>query len=238
MIRTIIWFIYFGLSLILLIPSVLKAKYLKNHGRIEEKDKLTNKTVKHWADSLLKLSGCEVEVIGEENVPKDRNVLFVSNHQGNFDIPVLVKYIEKPKGFLAKKELARIPVLKGWMEAMNCVLMDRDNARDSIRAIKEGVSVLKSGYSLVLFPEGTRSKDGSLGEFKSGGLRLATKSKLDVVPVTIDGTKDIMQRDSIIIKPAKVKVTISPLIKTADYDGDTKLLTQDIKNIISKNLNY
>ena len=151
---------------------------------------------------------------------------------------MLVKYIEKPKAFIAKKELARIPVLKGWMEAMNCVLIDRDNARDSIRSIKEGVSVLKAGYSLVLYPEGTRSKDGSLGEFKSGGLRLATKSKVDVVPVTIDGTKDIMQRDSIIIKPAKVKVIISPPIKTADYDGDTKLLTQDIKNIISKNLNY
>ena len=104
MIRTIIWFIYFGLSLILLIPSVLRAKYLENNGRIEEKDKLTDKTVKNWADNLLKLSGCEVEVVGEENVPKDRNVLFVSNHQGNFDIPVLVKYIEKPK-YVACKEL-------------------------------------------------------------------------------------------------------------------------------------
>ena len=238
MIRTIIWFLYFGLSLILLIPSVLKAKYLENHGRIEEKDKLTDKTVKNWSNNLLKLSGCDVEVIGEENVPKDRNVLFVSNHQSNFDIPVLVKYIEKPKGFIAKKELARIPVLKGWMKAMNCVLMDRDNPRDSIRAIKEGVSVLKAGYSLVLYPEGTRSKDGSLGEFKAGGFRLATKSKVDIVPVTIDGTKDIMQRDSIIIKPAKVKVTISTPIKTADYNGDTKELAQDIKDVISKNLGY
>lgn len=237
MLRTIIWFIYFWISLILLIPSRIKVKRLENMGKIEEKDKLVDKTVKHWADSLLKLSGCEVEVIGEEHIPKDRNVLFVSNHQGNFDIPILIKHLEKPKGFIAKKEMERFPMVSNWMKKMPCVFMDRDNPRESIKAIKEGTELLKSGYSLVIFPEGTRSSDGNLGEFKAGGLRLATKSKVDIVPVTIDGTKDIMKKDGWIIRPAKVKIIVSPVINMSDYEGDTKELSEKIHNIISENLN-
>lgn len=236
MIRTIIWFIYFGMSLILLIPSMVRVKYLENRGMLEEKDKFTDRTVKRWATNLLRLSGCEVEVEGEENIPKDKNVLFVSNHQSNFDIPALVRHLEKPKGFIAKKELGKVPQLSSWMKAMNCVFMDRDNPRESIRAIKEGIALLKEGYSLVLFPEGTRSNDGTLGEFKAGGLRLATKSKVDIIPITINGTKDIMKKDSLIITPAKVKIIVSPPIKTADYEGDTKRLTEDIHNIITQNL--
>ena len=127
-------------------------------------------------------------------------------------------------------------MLSGWMKSMNCVFMDRDNPRESIRAIKDGTELLKEGYSLVLFPEGTRSKDGNLGEFKAGGLRLATKSKVDILPITINGTKDIMNKDSLIIRPAKVKVIVSPLIKVDEYDGDTKELTEVIHNIISQNL--
>lgn len=236
MLRTIIWFIYFGISFILLIPSRIKVSYLEKHQRIEEKDILVNRTVKNWADRLLKVSGCKVEVIGAENIPKDRNVLFVSNHQGNFDIPLLIRYLDKPKGFVAKKELGKAPMLSSWMKAMNCVFMDRDNPRESIRAIKAGTNLLKEGYSLVLFPEGTRSRDGNLGEFKAGGLRLATKSKVDIVPITINGTKDIMNKDSLIIRPAKVKIIVSPVIKVEEYDEDTKELTDVIHNIISKNL--
>ena len=236
MVRTVIWFIYFAISFILLIPSRIKVNYLQKHQKIEEKDILVDKIVKGWAGRLLRVSGCKVEVIGEENIPKGRNVLFVSNHQGNFDIPLLIKYLDKPKGFIAKKELGNLPMLSSWMKAMNCVFMDRDNPRESIRAIKEGTNLLKEGYSLVLFPEGTRSRDGKLGEFKAGGLRLATKSGVDIVPITINGTKDIMNKDSLIIRPAKVKITVSPVIKVDEYDGDTKELTEVIHNIISSNL--
>ena len=236
MLRTIIWFIYFAISLILLLPRMARVKHLEKKGRIEDKNILVDETVKNWANSLLNLSGCNVEVEGAEYVPTDRNVLFVSNHQGNFDIPVLIKHIEKPKGFIAKKELGKVPLLSNWMAAMNCVFMDRDNPRESIRAIQEGTKLLKEGYSLVLFPEGTRSSDGKLREFKAGGLRLATKSKTDIIPVTINGTKDIMKKDSLLIRPAKVKITIAPLIKVEEYDGDTKALSQDIHNIISSNL--
>lgn len=236
MLRTIIWFIYFWISLILLIPSRFKVKQFESRGKIEEKNKLVDKVVKHWADSLLKLAGCDIEVIGEENIPKDRNVLFVSNHQGNFDIPVLIKHLEKPKGFIAKKEMEDFPMVSSWMKDMPCVFMDRDNPRESIKAIKEGTEILKAGHSLVIFPEGTRSSDGNLGEFKAGGLRLATKSKVDIVPITIEGTKNIMKKDCWRIRPSKVKIIVSPVIDMSDYEGDTKELSEQIHQIISENL--
>lgn len=236
MFRTIVWFIYFWISLFLLVPSMLRVKWLESRGRIQEKNELVDKKMRYWADSLLKLSGCEVEVIGSENIPKDKNVLFVSNHQGNFDIPILVKYLEKPKGFIAKKELGKMPMLRDWMKAMNCVFMDRENPRTSIRAINLGIELLKEGYSLVLFPEGTRSNDGEISEFKAGGLKLSTKSKVDVVPITIDGTRDIMKKDSLIIRPAKVRVIVSPVIRADEMERDTKELTEKLRCIISENL--
>ena len=236
MFRTVIWFAYFWISLILLVPSHLRVKWLERHDRLSERDALVDKCVKGWAGRLLKLSGCEVEVIGEENVPRDRNVLFVSNHQGNFDIPVLIRHIKKPKGFIAKKELGKMPLVRDWMKDMDCVFMDRDNPRESIRAIREGIDVLKKGNSLVLFPEGTRSSDGKLLEFKPGGLRLATKTGVLVVPVTINGTRHIMKKDSFIIKPARVRVVVSKPIDVGVFDSDTLALSEAVKKEISRNL--
>lgn len=236
MFRTIVWFIYFWISLVLRIPSILRVKWLESRGMIKEKNELVDTIMKKWSSNLLKISGCSVEIVGTENIPKDRNVLFVSNHQGNFDIPILVKYIEKSKGFIAKKELSKMPMLGEWMKVMNCVFMDRNNPRESIGAIKRGIELLKQGYSLVIFPEGTRSEDGRLGTFKAGGLKLATKSKVDVVPITIDGTIDIMRKNSLLIKPAKVRVTVYPVIDMNEFSGDTKELTDELEKIISSNL--
>lgn len=236
LIRTIIWFAYFWITLIILIPSLIRVKVLDKKGEVDKKDSLVNIKVKWWARSLLKLSGCEIEVIGKENIPKDKNVLFVSNHQGNFDIPILLAHIEKPKAFIAKKELEKLPLVNRWMKAMNCIFMDRKSPRESIKSILTGIELLKDGYSLVLFPEGTRSEDGKLREFKPGGLKLATKSKVPIIPVTINGSKDIMKKGSLSIRPAKVTVIISKAIDVSEYSDDTKELTQDIYNIISKNL--
>ena len=236
LIRTIIWFAYFWITLIILTPSLIRVKVLDKKGEVDKKDSLVNIKVKWWARSLLKLSGCEIEVIGKENIPKDKNVLFVSNHQGNFDIPILLAHIEKPKAFIAKKELEKLPLVNRWMKAMNCIFMDRKSPRESIKSILTGIELLKDGYSLVLFPEGTRSEDGKLREFKPGGLKLATKSKVPIIPVTINGSKDIMKKGSLSIRPAKVTVIISKAIDVSEYSDDTKELTQDIYNIISKNL--
>ncbi len=237
MIRTIRWFLHFGVSLLGLFPILCKVKYLDRFEKIIERDKIVSKTAREWSRELIALSGCEIKVTGEEYIPKNDPVLFVSNHQGNFDIPILLGFIQKPKAFVAKEELRKFPMVSIWMKYMNCIFMDRNNPRESIKAINEGVKILKEGYSLVIFPEGTRSKDGKLGEFKAGALKLATKSGVPIIPITIKGSNGIMEKGSFMIKPAKVEVIIAPPIKTKDNLGkETKGLTETVRNIISKNL--
>lgn len=237
MFRTLKWFIGFWASLIMLIPKSRKTRMFEESGDFEKRDKMVSEVVPNWARKLIELSGSEVEVVGRENLPKDETVLFVSNHQGNFDIPLLLGYIDKPKAFMAKKEMEKMPMVSTWMKYMQCVFMDRDNPRESLKAIKQGSEKLKEGYSMVIFPEGTRSEDGQLKEFKQGAFKLATKSKVPIVPVTISGSNRIMEKGSIKINPAKVRIVIAePVEVTEEYVKDTKLLSEKIKSVIEANL--
>lgn len=237
MFRTIKWFMGFWMSLVLLLPKSRKTKKLDEIGETEKRDAMVGKVVPNWARKLIELSGSRVTVVGAEKLPKDETVLFVSNHQGNFDIPLLLGYIDKPKAFMAKKEMEKMPMVSSWMRYMQCVFMDRDNPRESLKAIKAGAEKLKEGYSMVIFPEGTRSEDGKLKEFKQGAFKLATKSGVPIVPVTISGSKKIMEKGSLKINPAEVKLFISePVYMTEEYIKDTKLLSEKIKSIIESNL--
>ncbi len=237
MLRTLNWFIYLWLSLFASVPKMLKAKKYHEEKDLEHRDEVVNTIVGPWSRKLLKLSGNQITVVGQENIPKDQAVLFVGNHQSNFDIPILLGHIDKPKAFIAKIELEKFPLINTWMTLIECVFMDRDNLRQSAKAIMKGIKNLKSGYSMVVFPEGTRSEDGQLLEFKPGALKLATKSGVLIIPVTINGSKDIMTKGSKIIRPAKVEVIIAPPVEMTDeWKQDTFALTEHVKGIIESNL--
>jgi len=145
-------------------------------------------------------------------VPKEGAVVFVGNHQSNFDIAVLLGCINKSKGFLAKKELSIIPIIRSWMKKIECVFIDRGNLRQSVKAIQKCIDVLKNGQSMVVFPEGTRSRGPLMGAFKKGSLRIVEKSGVPVIPVTVNGTYRIMEANNRRIKPASVTVNIAPPI--------------------------
>ncbi|MDQ7092523.1 lysophospholipid acyltransferase family protein [Desulfosporosinus sp. PR] len=213
MIRTILWFIYFGLYLLAIEPSLLRINHLAKKGHLSERDRLTAQISRNWARSLLKFAGVKVTITGEEKIPPGP-VLFVSNHQGNFDIPLLLGYINKPKAFIAKIELLKIPFIRTWMTHMQCVFMDRSDIRQSLKVINQAADHLKKGYSMVIFPEGTRSKGEALGEFKPGSLKLGLKAGVPIVPVTIRGSYKIMEQNRFIIKPAHVEIIISDPILT------------------------
>lgn len=237
MLRTVAWYSNFALSLALTIPRLQKAKSLSKAGRLEELEELVNNTASNWAKLQVKMSGAKVKVYGEENIPADVPVLFVSNHQGNFDIALFMSFINKPKGYIAKIEMTKIPVLRTWMEYMHCVFMERGNLRKAAEAISEGIKVLKSGYSLVLFPEGTRSRGDSMNEFKAGGFKLATKSKVPVIPVTIKGSYRLMEQNNSKIVPAEVEIYIHPMIETANLTREDEIELPDrVKAIIQSKL--
>ena len=227
MIRTIVWFVYFWLYAIYSYILLIKVNHLLNKGLHQEAELFSAGITHKWSKSLIKLSGSTVEVSGLENIP-DGNVLFVSNHQGDFDIPLLLGYINKPKGFIAKTELKKIPVISIWMEKINCIFMDRSNARQSLKAILEAIELLKNGKSLVVFPEGTRSGSSNLGDFKPGSMKLAIKSKVPIVPVTINGSYKIMKPGSYKISPAHVKMIISKPIYVDKLTKDEQANLSDI----------
>jgi len=196
-----------------------------------------DKKARQWMSSLLSLAGCKVEIIGLEKIPMDTAVLYVGNHQSNFDIPLMLTQLPKSKGFIAKIETLKMPFVSDWMKYMRCVFMDRNDIRQQVKGISEGIGYLKEGQSIVLFPEGTRSESGALGDFKPGGLKLATKSGVPIVPVTIKGSIDLMRKGSFKIKPSKVVIIVSdPIEITDEMNKDTKGLTETIKSIIHSNL--
>lgn len=212
MFRTIKWYAKLIGSLAINNPKLKKADKLLEEGRKEEYEDFVTKKVSSWAMDRMNDSGAKVNVYGIENLPEDKNFLFVSNHQSNFDILLLLAYLPVPKAFVAKVELEKLPFINQWMKRIHCLFMDRNDIKQSAQIIIEGIKQLKSGINMVIFPEGTRSKTGKLGEFKGGSFKLATKSKCPIVPLTIDGTRNIMEANNYRIKPVTVNLYIHPPI--------------------------
>ena len=238
MLRSIVWYIVFFSTIVLRIPAMIRAKNLTKKGLEEERDRLVYKSTVSWAKTLLKVAGVKVTVHGVENIPKDKNVLYIGNHQGNFDIPIYMSEIPGLKGFVSKIEVKKIPGIRTWMEYMYCVFMDRSSLRKSGEAIIEGVKILKKGHSLVIFPEGTRSKGDKMGDFKAGSFKLATKSKVPIVPVTMNGSYKIMEinKKKWQVKPTHVDLYIHPAIETANLTKEEQdaLITKVYDVIKSK----
>jgi len=222
MIRTIIAFFRFCACLVGKNGDLARARSLDREGKIAERDAIVNKNVKDWAHYVLYLAGGEIEVRGQENIPLDTAVVFVGNHQGYMDIPILLGYVDKPKAFISKIEILKVPMLSSWMKFMQCTFLDRKNMRQSVQAMHEAVTTVQRGYSLVIFPEGTRSKGPRPGEFKAGSFKLALKAGVPIVPVTIDGSWRLFEEKGH-IQPSRVRVTVHPAIPTAGLSHEESL---------------
>ena len=217
--RTIHFYLYFfGYLLYSLIPLQKARKLAAGPDRDAAADKAVHRTPKRWAAGLLEIAGADVTVRGMENMPEGA-ALLSANHEGNFDIPVLLGHLEKPFGFISKEEVKKIPIVAKWMEIMPCVFMDRSDRRQAVAAIREGAAMLKEGRSIVIFPEGTRSRGGAIAEFKTGSLRLAKDSGVPIVPIAISGTSAMMEKNGGWIKPAKITIEILPPLPPDVYEN-------------------
>ena len=146
----------------------------------------------------------------------------------------MLLYLDRPHALVAKVETDRIPLVRTWMRLLDCVFIDRDNARKSMEAMNKAGELVKSGKSVVVFPEGTRSKGDQMGEFKAGAFRIASKVGADVVPVAIDGSYKIMEANGGLMKPAHVNVTILPPVPTAGLDrAQLKQLPEQVAGLIA-----
>ncbi|HAG04943.1 MAG TPA: 1-acyl-sn-glycerol-3-phosphate acyltransferase [Lachnospiraceae bacterium] len=215
MLKTAIWWTRSFISLSLYLRRIAILKYYSLTGQNEKHLKYAADSVTLWGKRRLKAAGVKVEVKGAENIPDKKGILFVSNHQSDFDILVLLGYIPVEKGFVAKKELSKIPLLSRWMRTIHCLFIDRSDMKQQAKTIVDGIKLLKEGKNMVIFPEGTRSKGGPRHEFKAGSFRLATKSNAPIVPVSIDGSYKAFEANPHgYIRPCTVKLTIHKPIFT------------------------
>lgn len=232
-----LWIFYGVYFIIKLYVKRFKFERLKKNMTEEEIDLYSYREVKALARSLVEKTHSKVNIVGAENIPKE-SCVFVGNHQGDFDILVMLGYIDKPIGFIAKKELEKLPGVNYWMKQIHCVFMNRKDPRDSVRSILEGIENLKKGYSMVIYPEGTRSQGSKLLEFKKGAMKLATKSGAPVVPVTINGTYKIFEaQEGKKVKAANVDIIISKPIYTKELPKEEQnKLSDTVRGIIEENL--
>ncbi len=188
---------------------------------VRKQDEMIFLYAKRWASRILDSAGVTTHLSGNTE-PFDEPVLYISNHEGNFDIPVLITHLPQPFGFISKTEVQNIPFLSPWMEEMNCIYLDRSNRRASLQMIKDGINKLKEQHSLLIFPEGSRSKGGEMQEFKAGSFKLAKSAKVKIVPIAIYGTSKIMEaQDSKKMVPGDVYVHILDPIEPSIFEDKT-----------------
>lgn len=176
---------------------------------------------------MIKGANMELVVKGEEHLPQQGPVLYVANHSSIFDVVTLGYVIKEPCIFIGKKEVSKMPLINVWFDALGCIYIDREDKRQSLECILKGINELKSGQSIILFPEGTRTMGDEMKPFKEGSFKLATKSGVPIVPIALRNTHKVFEENKR-IKKAKVQVNIGPMIETKNLDkeGQQKLPKQ------------
>ncbi len=175
-----------------------------------------------WCKTILAVSGVKVKLKGLDRIDPDGPYIFMANHQSNFDIPVLLGCLPVQFRWLAKAELFKIPIFGPSMKGAGYISIDRSNRRAAFESLAKAAETIRSGTSVMIFPEGTRSSDGRLQPFKKGGFVLAVDARVPVVPVIIKGTYHIMPRHKLLIRPRPVTILIEKPIDTTSYSRRTK----------------
>lgn len=193
----------------------------------------TRRLARFWGQQLCRFCGVDVQVQGGERVRWDQPLIVMANHQSYLDIPVLYAALPEPFGMLAKQELFRVPVFSSAMRALRCVPIDRGNRRQSFESLKQAADLVRSGNSIVVFPEGTRSDDNSIRELKKGPFYLSEMAAVPIVPVGIRGTRDALAKNGVLVHGAKVRVSIGePLAQAKKGQGARDQLRASVHDAI------
>ena len=231
MIRTIfVWFciilgtVVFGSLSVMTYPFDRKGTFIHRYGRL-------------WGRFSLFANRVKVTVSVLEHLKREGPYVFMANHQGSYDIFALLAHLPYQFKWLAKKELFSVPFL-GWaMSAAGYVSIDREGTRETVKAMNEAAQKIHDGMSVVIFPEGSRSPDGSIQPFKKGGFTLAVKSRVPIVPVAITGSRGILAKGRMTVLPGEIRIRIDAPIETEPYAlKDRGFLMGKVKETISKNV--
>ncbi|HSJ10036.1 MAG TPA: lysophospholipid acyltransferase family protein [Longimicrobiales bacterium] len=200
------------LSLAIIVASVL---------RLDEG--IYDRIPRIWCRWLLWAAGVDVEVQGLTNIDPDRPQIIASNHVSWFDVGALAVHLPKRYRFIAKRELASVPLWGRAWQAAGHIAIDRSDTQSAVATLDEVSRTLHRDHSaIVIFPEGTRSPTGNLQPFKKGAFMLALRSGVEIVPTAVLGTHDILPRNGWRVRPGRIIVRFGPPVNTADYSESTR----------------
>jgi len=196
---------------------------------------------KIWSSFILAVGGVKVKVEGLENIPT-QTVVLMPNHQSDLDWPILLSVIPGNYVFLAKKELFKVPVFGRWLKFAGHLPIERSSAVKVYSALRRMISALKNGQSLVIFPEGTRTSDGHLGQFGLASFKIIEQTGVPIVPIVIDGSLRALRKGNPIINPANVRVKIlKPILFSEQKKSKTRkefcaIAADEVRSAIQKEL--
>lgn len=189
----------------------------------------------NWAFRVVVfLSGTKVIALGEENIPKDTAVLYVGNHRSFYDIILTYIRVPRPTGYVAKKEMLKVPLLSIWMKHLHCLFLDRDNIKEGMKTILTAIEKAKSGISICIFPEGTRNKTAdTFLPFHEGSFKIAEKAGVPIIPMTIVNSSAIFEDHFPKIKRTTVIIEYGKPLFISDLPKeDRKFVGAKVKGII------
>lgn len=239
MIRFILVVLTVVLFLVLFIP-VMALEWVIGKFNIQAKSISSLRIVQGAFRLILWISGVKVTEIGRENVPEDQAVLYVGNHRSAFDILLLYVRCHRPTGFVAKKEMEKYPLLRVWMRYLHCLFLDRENIKEGLKTILKAIEYAKSGISICIFPEGTRSKSEDELDmllFHDGSFKIAQKSGCPIVPVAMNNTSAMFEDQFPRIKRRHVVIEYcKPIVLSELSKEDQKHIGTYTQNIILETL--
>ena len=230
MIRTLYITIWVGFATLVAGTLVIVLSFFVRSG------KPLHKIARLWGKSILVVSRIKVSVKGLANIDPSSPYIYMPNHQSNFDIPVLLGHLTVQFRWLAKMELFKIPIFGRAMRKAGYISIDRNDRESAFGSLEVAAKKIKSGVSVLIFPEGTRSRDGKIRSFKKGGFVMAVDAGVPIVPVVITGTRAIMSKDKFRIYPGHVSMVIHKPISTSTYTRETKeALMESVRCVICEN---
>ena len=239
--RLIIDAIFLAAYLILGIPVLLVLCLI---GKVEKwsyaSDLIALRLVQWAFKVMIWIAGTKAIVIGEENVPKDQPVLYIPNHKSSFDILLLYSRVPGLTGFVSKDSMLKFYLLRDWMKKLHCLFLNRENPREGLKTILQGIENIKNGISMCIFPEGTRNKTDEMMAFKEGSLKMAEKTGCLIVPVALTNTAEIFENHMPWIRPCKVVIEYGTPIDPKTLSREEKkhlgaLCRDRIQEMLEKN---
>ena len=178
-----------------------------------------------WANSICTITGCRVQTKGLENLSNfNQPAIFCANHLSNFDIIAVYIAINRPIYFIAKKELSKIPFLGWYMKLSGMIFIDRSDREKAMESMREAGKSIKQGRNIITFPEGTRSKNGKIGNFKKGSFIIAKESEIPIIPTAIINSNNINPNNSFLLKKGTIQVVFGQVINNInEFDSPEKL---------------